>query len=37
VLNRLNAFTDQRANAESALKRLIDHQIINEYRGAPAA
>jgi pilus assembly protein CpaE len=38
VLNRSNAFTGINVkNAESALKRTIDHQIINEYRGAISA
>src|SRR4051794_10886987 len=35
VLNRSNAFTGINVkNAEGALKRTIDHQIVNEYRGA---
>lgn len=35
VLNRSNAFTGINVrNAESALKRTIDYQILNEYRGA---
>jgi pilus assembly protein CpaE len=35
ILNRSNAFTGINVkNAESALKRRIDHQIINEYRAA---
>src|SRR5215212_2710443 len=35
VLNRSNAFTGINVkNAEVALKRTIDHQIVNEYRGA---
>src|SRR3954464_9058451 len=35
VLNRSNAFTGISVkNAEGALKRTIDHQIVNEYRGA---
>lgn len=35
VLNRSNAFTGINVkNAETALKRTIDHQVINEYRGA---
>jgi pilus assembly protein CpaE len=38
VLNRSNACTGINVrNAESALKRTIDHQIINEYRGAISA
>src|SRR6202795_4451988 len=38
VLNRSNAFTGISVkNAEGALKRTIDHQIINEYRGAISA
>src|SRR5207253_8227978 len=38
VLNRSNAFTGINVkNAESALKRTIDHQIVNEYRGAISA
>ena len=38
MLNRSNAFTGINVkNAESALKRPIDHQIINEYRGAISA
>ncbi len=38
VLNRSNAFTGINVkNAESALKRTIDHQVINEYRGAISA
>jgi pilus assembly protein CpaE len=38
VLNRSNAFTGINVkNAEGALKRTIDHQIINEYRGAISA
>ena len=38
VLNRSNAFTGINVkNAESALKRPIDHQILNEYRGAISA
>jgi pilus assembly protein CpaE len=38
VLNRSNAFTGINVkNAEGALKRLIDHQIVNEYRGAISA
>ena len=38
VLNRSNAFTGISAkNAEGALKRPIDHQIVNEYRGAISA
>src|SRR6266480_5001976 len=35
VLNRSNAFTGISVkNAEGALKRTIDHQLVNEYRGA---
>ncbi len=38
ILNRSNAFTGiNTKNAESALKRHIDHQIINEYRTAIGA
>jgi pilus assembly protein CpaE len=38
VLNRSNAFTGINVrNAEGALKRSIDHQILNEYRGAISA
>ena len=38
VLNRFNAFTGINVkNAESALKRRIDYQIINEYREAIGA
>jgi pilus assembly protein CpaE len=38
VLNRSNAFTGINVkNAEAALKRRIDHQIVNEYRGAISA
>ena len=38
VLNRSNAFTGINVkNAESALKRPIDHQVLNEYRGAISA
>jgi pilus assembly protein CpaE len=38
VLNRSNAFTGINVkNAESALKRPIDYQILNEYRGAISA
>jgi pilus assembly protein CpaE len=38
VLNRSNAFTGINVkNAENALKRPIDHQVINEYRGAISA
>ncbi len=38
VLNRSNAFTGINvANAESALGRKIDFEIINEYRSAIAA
>ncbi|HLO34788.1 MAG TPA: response regulator [Candidatus Deferrimicrobium sp.] len=38
VLNRSNAFTGINVkNAESALKRTIDHQVVNEYRGAISA
>ena len=38
VLNRSNAFTGINVkNAEGALKRNIDHQIVNEYRGAISA
>jgi pilus assembly protein CpaE len=38
VLNRSNAFTGITAkNAEGALRRTIDHQVVNEYRGAISA
>jgi pilus assembly protein CpaE len=38
VLNRSNAYTGINVNnAESALGRQIDYQIINEYRGAISA
>ena len=38
VLNRSNAFTGINVkNAESVLGRKIDHQVINEYRGAISA
>jgi len=38
VLNRSTAFTGINVkNAESALKRSIDHQVLNEYRGAISA
>ncbi len=38
VLNRSNAYTGINVkNAEGALKRQIDHQIVNEYRGAISA
>jgi len=38
VLNRSNAFTGiSQKNAESALKRTIEYQVINEYRGAISA
>jgi pilus assembly protein CpaE len=38
ILNRSNAFTGLNVkNAESALKRRIDYQIINEYRAAIGA
>ncbi len=38
VLNRSNAFTGiSMKNAESALKRTIEFQVINEYRGAISA
>jgi pilus assembly protein CpaE len=38
VLNRSNAYTGINLdNAESALGRKIDHQVINEYRGAISA
>jgi pilus assembly protein CpaE len=38
VLNRSNAFTGINVkNAEGALKRTIDHQVVNEYRGAISA
>ncbi|MGZ6260433.1 MAG: response regulator, partial [Candidatus Limnocylindrales bacterium] len=38
VLNRSNAFTGiNDKNAEGALKRQIDHQVVNEYRGAISA
>ena len=37
VLNRSNAFTGINVkNAEGALKRTIEHQVVNEYRGATA-
>jgi pilus assembly protein CpaE len=38
VLNRFNAFTGINVrNAEGALRRTIDHQVVNEYRGAISA
>jgi pilus assembly protein CpaE len=38
VLNRSNAYTGINVNnAESALGRKIDYQIVNEYRGAISA
>jgi pilus assembly protein CpaE len=38
VLNRSNAFTGISVkNAEGALRRTIEHQIVNEYRGAISA
>jgi pilus assembly protein CpaE len=38
VLNRSNAYTGINVNnAESALNRKVDHQVINEYRGAISA
>ena len=38
VLNRSNAFTGISVkNAEGALRKPIDHQIVNEYRGAISA
>jgi pilus assembly protein CpaE len=38
VLNRSNAFTGINVkNAEGALKRTINHQVVNEYRGAISA
>ena len=38
VLNRSNAFTGINVkSAEGALKRTIEHQVINEYRGAISA
>ena len=38
VLNRSNAFTGINVkNAEGALRRTIDYQIVNEYRGAISA
>ncbi len=38
VLNRSNAFTGINVkNAEGALKRTIEYQILNEYRGAISA
>ena len=38
VLNRSNAFTGINVkNAEGALQRPIDHQVLNEYRGAISA
>ncbi|MGZ8437311.1 MAG: response regulator [Candidatus Limnocylindrales bacterium] len=38
VLNHSNAFTGINVkNAEGALKRTIDHQVVNEYRGAISA
>jgi pilus assembly protein CpaE len=38
VLNRSNAYTGINVkNAESVLGRKIDHQVINEYRGAISA
>lgn len=38
VLNRSNAFTGINVkNAEGALRRTIEHQVVNEYRGAISA
>jgi pilus assembly protein CpaE len=38
MLNRSNAFTGINVkNAETALKRTIEHQVVNEYRGAISA
>ena len=38
VLNRSNAFTGISVkNAEGALRRTIEHQVVNEYRGAISA
>jgi pilus assembly protein CpaE len=38
VLNRSNAFTGINVkNAEGALRRQIEHQVVNEYRGAISA
>jgi pilus assembly protein CpaE len=38
VLNRSNAFTGISVkNAEGALRRVIEHQVVNEYRGAISA
>ena len=38
MLNRSNAFTGINVkNAEGALRRTIDHQVVNEYRGAISA
>jgi pilus assembly protein CpaE len=38
VLNRSNAFTGISVkNAEGALKRVIDYEVVNEYRGAISA
>ena len=38
VLNRTNAFTGINVkNAEGVLKRKIDYQVVNEYRGAISA
>ena len=38
VLNRSNAFTGiDVKNAESVLKRQIEYQVVNEYRGAISA
>jgi hypothetical protein len=38
VLNRSNAYTGINVkNAESALNRKVDYQVINEYRGAISA
>jgi pilus assembly protein CpaE len=38
LLNRSNAFTGINVkNAEGALKRTIDYQVVNEYRGAISA
>ena len=38
VLNRSNAFTGINVkNAEGALKRTINYQVVNEYRGAISA
>ena len=38
MLNRSNAFTGINVkNAEGALRRTIEHQVVNEYRGAISA